>query len=207
MSYAPNVSSKHGAGGIRTHGLELMRLARTAAPLPRYGTRSGRLESNQRSPVPETGGVASPLQPDEYPRRDLNPRLRVENPASQPLDHGGMWISRRSWNRTRPCSVSASRAATDTDLRREELRRQGSNLLFAINSRASYPFDLAGTLCSLEHRAEGEGVEPPTAEAAPVFETGYRASGSPSKSGPGRTRTCNPPIKSRQLCRVELRSR
>src|SRR4051794_2750262 len=25
----------HGAGGIRTHGLELMRLARTAAPLPR----------------------------------------------------------------------------------------------------------------------------------------------------------------------------
>ena len=56
-------------------------------------------------------------------------------------------------------------------------------------------------------KAEGEGVEPPTAEAAPVFETGYRASGSPSTSGPGRSRTCNPPIKSRQLCRVELRSR
>ena len=32
-----------------------MRLAGTAAPLPR---KSGRLESNQRSPVPETGGVA-----------------------------------------------------------------------------------------------------------------------------------------------------
>ena len=43
------------AGGIRTHGLELMRLAGTAAPLPR---KSGRLESNQRSPVPETGGAA-----------------------------------------------------------------------------------------------------------------------------------------------------
>jgi hypothetical protein len=28
-----------------------------------------------------------------------------------------MSISRRSWNRTRPCSISASRAATDTDLR------------------------------------------------------------------------------------------
>jgi hypothetical protein len=27
----------HGAGGIRTHGLELMRLARTASPLPRSG--------------------------------------------------------------------------------------------------------------------------------------------------------------------------
>ena len=33
-----------------------MRLARTAAPLPR---KSGRLESNQRSPVPETGGMPS----------------------------------------------------------------------------------------------------------------------------------------------------
>jgi hypothetical protein len=34
------------AGGIRTHGLELMRLARTASPLPR---RSARLDSNQES--------------------------------------------------------------------------------------------------------------------------------------------------------------
>ena len=32
LSYAPE---EHGAGGIRTHGLELMRLARTATPLPR----------------------------------------------------------------------------------------------------------------------------------------------------------------------------
>jgi hypothetical protein len=32
LSYAPK---NNGAGGIRTHGLELMRLARTAAPLPR----------------------------------------------------------------------------------------------------------------------------------------------------------------------------
>ena len=43
------------AGGIRTRGLELMRLARTAAPLPR---KSAWLESNQRSPAPEAGGVA-----------------------------------------------------------------------------------------------------------------------------------------------------
>ena len=43
------------AGGIRTHDLELMRLARTAPPLPRE---SGRQDSNLRSPVPETGGVA-----------------------------------------------------------------------------------------------------------------------------------------------------
>ena len=51
LSYAPEDC----AGGIRTHGLELMRLARTAAPLPR---KSGWQESNQRSPVPETGGMA-----------------------------------------------------------------------------------------------------------------------------------------------------
>jgi hypothetical protein len=44
------------AGGIRTHDLELMRLAGTAAPLPR---KSGWLESNQRSPAPKAGGVAS----------------------------------------------------------------------------------------------------------------------------------------------------
>ena len=53
LSYAPEGSS---AGGIRTHGLELMRLARTASPLPR---KSGWQESNLRSPAPEAGGVSS----------------------------------------------------------------------------------------------------------------------------------------------------
>ena len=51
LSYAPD-----SAGGIRTHGLELMRLARTAAPLPR---KSGWQESNLRSPAPEAGGVSN----------------------------------------------------------------------------------------------------------------------------------------------------
>ena len=61
------------AGGIRTHGLELMRLARTAAPLPR---KSGRQESNLRSPAPEAGGVATlPYSQKKYPRRDSNPQL------------------------------------------------------------------------------------------------------------------------------------
>jgi hypothetical protein len=53
LSYAPERGS---AGGIRTHDLKLMRLARTAAPLPR---KSGWQESNLRSPAPEAGGVAS----------------------------------------------------------------------------------------------------------------------------------------------------
>ena len=51
-------------------------------------------------------------------------------------------------------------------------------------------------------RAEGEGVEPPRPESPPVFETGYRAGGSPSVSGPGRRRTCNPPLKRRELYRL-----
>ena len=51
-----------------------MRLARTAAPLPR---KSGWQESNLRSPAPEAGGVASlPYsQPMKHPRRDSNPQL------------------------------------------------------------------------------------------------------------------------------------
>ena len=51
-------------------------------------------------------------------------------------------------------------------------------------------------------RAEGEGVEPPRPAGPPVFETGYRAGGSPSESGPGRRRTCTSPLKRRQLCRL-----
>ena len=55
-------SNSNSAGGIRTHGLELMRLARTAAPLPRVALsrerRAGRQDSNLRSPTPEVGGVA-----------------------------------------------------------------------------------------------------------------------------------------------------
>ncbi len=73
-------SNSHSAGGIRTHGLELMRLARTAAPLPRVALsrerRSGRQDSNLRSPTPEVGGVAD-LPYDQSvlaPRQDSNLR-------------------------------------------------------------------------------------------------------------------------------------
>jgi hypothetical protein len=132
------------AGGIRTHGLELMRLAGTASPLPR---RSGRQESNLRSPVPETGGVARlPYsQMKSTPGGARTRSFRVETPASSPV---------------RP--------------RGRELRRQGSNLRLAVNSRAS-------CRSTTPERAEGEGVEPPRPGGPPVFETGYRACGSPSR--------------------------
>ena len=89
LSYAPMRCSS--AGGIRTHGLELMRLARTASPLPRVRGLAGR---NRTCGLrrPKSAGWPAPLQPDdrcEHPRRELNPRFRVENPASSPFDHGG----------------------------------------------------------------------------------------------------------------------
>jgi hypothetical protein len=85
------------AGGIRTHGLELMRLARTASPLPR---RSARLDSNQRSPVPKTGGVAKlPYRQKSIVHTPGGSRTRcfpVESRASSPFDHGGASFGRRA---------------------------------------------------------------------------------------------------------------
>lgn len=184
-----------------------MRLARTASPLPRYG-RSGWLESNQRSPVPETGGAAfSPTARCGYPRRDSNPRFRAENPASLALDHGGKRdgseaLEPNEWCCLTPCSFSASRAATDTGLRRK-LRRQGSNLRLAVNSRASYrsttPERWAG-------RRRKERSRTLNGVNLTRFRDGIPHQWQSFQSGPGRSRTCTPPIKSRQLCRVELRS-
>ena len=110
-----------------------------------------------------------------------------------------------------------------------QLRRQGSNLPLASNSRASYRLDHAGTKeaeaaglepangshrlrasnalpCQLGHasrRRKERDSNPASALCTPpVFETGHRAGGSPSASGPGRRRTCNPPLKRRQLCQL-----
>lgn len=78
LSYAPS-----GAGGIRTHGLELMRLARTAAPLPRsvlQGLAGRSRTCDLRRPKP--AGWPSPLQPDELRRQDSNLRLASNSRAS-----------------------------------------------------------------------------------------------------------------------------
>jgi hypothetical protein len=93
-------SNSHGAGGIRTHGLELMRLARTAAPLPRVALlrerRSGRQDSNLRSDVGE------PMLPPRAPsftawvgsgRQDSNlrsPTPEVGGVAHLPYDQSSL---------------------------------------------------------------------------------------------------------------------
>ena len=65
LSYAP-IESR--AGGIRTHGLELMRLARTTAPLPRSGLAGRTRTCDLRLPGPV--GWPAPPQPDDE-RRDV----------------------------------------------------------------------------------------------------------------------------------------
>jgi hypothetical protein len=210
---------RNSAGGIRTHGLELMRLARTAAPLPRCkrlaaakpppplmsastsDALSGRQESNLRSPVPKTGGVAK------------LPHDQLQTP-------GG--------TRTRPSELRAQRHRPSTT-GAGKLRRQGSNLRLTVNSRASCrsttPERNGGSrirtcgraprayalatrrLQPLGHasRAEGEGVEPPRPRSPPVFETGYRARWQPFQHDSGRIRTCTTPIKSRRLYPLSYR--
>jgi hypothetical protein len=96
------------AGGIRTHGLELMRLAGTAAPLPRKVWPAG-VEPAISGARSRWGGQLPYDQPIDTPGRIRTGSFRVEGPASSPL---------------RP--------------RGRELRRQGSNLRFTVNSRASF---------------------------------------------------------------------
>ena len=69
-----------GAGGIRTHGLELMRLARTAAPLPRVVAKQvwpAGVEPAVSGSRNRRGGLLPYSQKSmvQYPRRDSNPQL------------------------------------------------------------------------------------------------------------------------------------
>jgi hypothetical protein len=187
------------AGGIRTHGLELMRLARTASPLPR---KSGWQESNLRSPAPEAGGVAklpySQMNVISTPGGTRTRSFRVEGPASSPFRPRGREAPAAGLE---PASRDEqSRVFPTRPRRNEERRQQDSNLRTARTVCAVATRCLANS--AMPPRAEGEGVEPPRPRGPPVFETGYRASGSPSQSGPGRRRTCNPPLKRRQLCQL-----
>jgi hypothetical protein len=105
------------AGGIRTHGLELMRLARTTAPLPRS------LAGRSR-----TCGLRRP-KPAGWP---LSPTARSEQRAPpagfEPAASGLRARRHRRFDH------------------RGRLRRQGSNLPLAVNSRASFRLDHAGTI-------------------------------------------------------------
>ena len=183
-----------------------MRLARTASPLPRSLPGWNRT-SGLRFPKP--AGWPSPPQAEadkKYPRRESNPPFPVESRTSSPLDHGGMNYvgSRRPWNRTRPCSLSASRAAADTGLRRTD--SSGSR------ARTCASRLTVARLAARPHRngrcSGRRGSRTPEARRPTRFRDGIpRRTAVLPKGGSGRRRTCTPPIKSRQLCRIELRSR
>jgi hypothetical protein len=135
LSYVPVGGS---AGGIRTHDLELMRLARTATPLPR---RSVWLESNQRSPVPETGGVAhsptdrSDVESSGGRARTCASRLTVARLPARPHRnevHGP--------GRSRTCTAPIKSRPLSAELRsRTRCGRQGSNLRRAAFQTAALP--------------------------------------------------------------------
>src|SRR5688572_26858385 len=114
-----------------------------------------------------------------------------------PFDHGG------SSSFLPRCEGARSPAppGAGSPVREARLRRQGSNLRLASNSRVSYRLDYAGT------KTEGEGVEPPRPVRAHPFSRRGTAPMAVLPEGPGRTRTCNSPVKSRELWPIELRSR
>ncbi len=156
------------AGGIRTHGLELMRLARTASPLPRSLAGRSRTCDLRR---PKPAGWPTPPQPvvvHSTPGGARTRSFRVEGPASSPV---------------RPRGHEG-----------RELRRQGSNLPLASNSRASFRLDHAGMNGRRGSRTpKGRKARPfSRRDTAPMAVL-------PNKSGFGKSRTCTSPGKSREL--------
>ena len=243
------------AGGIRTHGLELMRLARKREALARGADQwrgsggTGRFPQRQATTTaqvwpagvePAVSGAQSrrgghaPLRPEVkvgggscFPQ----PGLRVSERFPMPSVTRRHTCQPPSWTAVtplgHPSTTQSSKAppaglepaASGLRVRRHlpfdhggvQLRRQGSNLRLAINSRASYR-STTPERQRKEREARSarprsgpvEGVwgnrEVPPAPSSRFFEAGYRAGGSPSKGDSGRLRTCTSPIKSRELC-------
>ena len=191
-------SRSDGAGGIRTHGLELMRLARTASPLPRVVVAiwPAGVEPAVSDAQSRRGGLLPYSQLVQHPRRELNPRFRVENPASC-RSTTGAWVC---------CEAPAP-----------GIEPAISRVTTARLANSTTP-----------ERAEGEGVEPPRPRGPAVarsagsmrkrmVRTPFIAASSLSKrctapmavlptDDPGRPRTCTSPGKNRELCPLELRS-
>ena len=176
-----------------------MRLARTAAPLPRKIWSAG-IEPAVSGSRSRRGGLLPYSQKTfvRVPPAGLEPAasgLRARR--HRRFDHGGM-----------------------------RLRRQDSNLPLAINSRASYRLDYAGTR-RRQQDSNLRGRKPPYALARRCLPSsamppqgGRRGSRTPKtrrptrfrdgvprqwqsfQSGPGRRRTCTVPGKNRALCRL-----
>jgi hypothetical protein len=153
-----------------------MRLARTAAPLPRFTSIwPAGIEPAVSGARSRRGGLL-PHSQMKAPPAGLEPAasgLRARR--HRQFDHGGK-SSSRSRREAAAEPGSAGREATPAEDVR--LRRQDSNLRFAINSRASHHSTTP------ERDGRGGSRTPKAGKGPPVFETGYRTSGSPSRVAP-----------------------
>src|SRR5439155_4647470 len=73
----------------------------------------------------------------KYPRRDSNPHLRVEGPASSAFDHGGKAKLRRQ--------DSNLRLAINSRAQKQAWRRQSSHHLLTASTAPPRPLDHTGT--------------------------------------------------------------
>ena len=180
--------------------------------------RSGWQESNLRSPVPETGGVA--CSPTARRRSWSTPggtrtrSFRDEGPASSPLrprgpivfvrrDVGGSGfpaLAHRAPAAGLEPALSRVTAARLTDSTTPE--HGGSRIRTCetgdrLRLSKALPYQLAMPPERKERESNPQGPK-----ARPFSRRDTAPGGSPSTSDPGRRRTCNLPVKSRLLCRL-----
>jgi hypothetical protein len=160
---------------------------------------SGWQESNLRSPAPKAGGVAiSPTARSEQraPPAGFEPaasELRARR--HRRFDHGG---KQSSGGRARTClsRLTAARLANSTT---PERTAEAAGLEPANGSEAVCAVATRGHASSRrkerESNPQGPRADPfSRRDTAPVAVLPF--------SGPGRRRTCNPPLKRRQLCQL-----
>jgi hypothetical protein len=186
-----------------------MRLAGTAAPLPRVARTKvwpAGVEPAVSGARSRRGGHA-PLRPDEWNSTlgGIRTRsFRVESPASYPDRPRGR---ESSGGRARTCisRLTVARLADSTTPERSggsRIRTCGRSPACALAPRCLRPLGHTS-----EEERKGRESNPQGFEGPPVFETGYRTRWQPFQMAPAGVEPATTPIKSRRLCRVELRSR
>ena len=131
LSYAPGTT--YGAGGIRTHGLELMRLTGTAAPLPR----------SEPQTVPEQDATALSTPPRValvHARYLANDVVHAHSPALRPWTGGRrraqLRVDRPTWR-----SFGARRSCYEW----EKLQAKAGRVLRSLNrARRTEDLSLSG---------------------------------------------------------------
>ena len=144
LSYAPVDTQWRGWDSnprSRAHEAREDSLSSTARRCER---RSGRQESNLRSPTPEAGGVAcSPTASrSSTPGGTRTRSFRVEGPASSPFDHGGRWCMRAPAAGIEPAisRVTTARLANSTTPERRGKERESNP-----QGREAHPFSRRDT--------------------------------------------------------------